>query len=73
MGDSSRNSVINKRLAEAGYGYFKICRDGLEVVAKQIHKESGFEKIQNAINLGFDFVVGLVFKGVIIFEKIVFV
>ncbi|NLE05691.1 MAG: hypothetical protein GX638_12960 [Crenarchaeota archaeon] len=61
MGNSSKNSVINKRLAEAGYGYLKIGRDGLEVVAKEIYKEAGFETIQNAINLGFDFVVDLLF------------
>ena len=54
------NSVINKSLKIAGYGQFKIGRDGAEAIIRQIMNEKIAKRLFEIGGLAFSFVSGIV-------------
>ncbi len=54
------NTKINKKLANAGYDYLKIGRDGRQAIFDRFYEDAGYESLGDYINFGYDFVAGLV-------------
>lgn len=55
MGESTKNIKINKRLAEAGYGFLKIGRDGIDEVYRTLYRELHYETVELVLKIIFDF------------------
>lgn len=61
LGDLSDNYKVNRRLANEGFDYLKIGRDGLSNVYNKMYKELGYKKMEKTISYALDCITGLVF------------
>ena len=50
MGNSSKNSIINKRLVAAGFNNLKVGVDGMNGVVNYLYKYYGYQAISSIVS-----------------------